>query len=206
MKLRIILPIMLLAFLVSCKNKHQEKEDECCKKDKSTDSIMAVDTSISLHDIQAEWTTQDGKQVKLSDFHKKATIVAMIFTNCQSACPRITADIQRIENEIPADKRKEVDFVLISMDPERDTPEQLKKFATEHKLDYTNWTLLTGKQSDVDDLAGVLNVRISKQPDGSFDHSNIIHILNSKGNIVSQQIGLAVDPKESIQNLNVLLK
>ena len=197
---------MLLILFASCKHKENKEKDDCCKKEQTRDLTLSFDSTISLHDLPSVWTTQDKQQVKLSDFHKKATVMAMIFTNCQSACPRITADIQRVEAAIPADKRDDVSFVLVSMDPERDNPEQLKKFAEEHKLNLKNWTLLTGKQADVDDLAGVLNVRISKQADGSFDHSNIIHILNSKGNIVSQQIGLAVDPKESIQNLNVLLQ
>lgn len=200
------IPCMLLILFASCKHKENKEKDDCCKKEQTRDLTLSFDSTISLHDLPSVWTTQDKQQVKLSDFHKKATVMAMIFTNCQSACPRITADIQRVEAAIPADKRDDVSFVLVSMDPERDNPEQLKKFAEEHKLNLKNWTLLTGKQADVDDLAGVLNVRISKQADGSFDHSNIIHILNSKGNIVSQQIGLAVDPKESIQNLNVLLQ
>lgn len=200
------IPCMLLILFASCKHKENKEKDDCCKKEQTRDLTLSFDSTISLHDLPSVWTTQDKQQVKLSDFHKKATVMAMIFTNCQSACPRITADIQRVEAAIPADKRDDVSFVLVSMDPERDNPEQLKKFAEEHKLNLKNWTLLTGKQADVDDLAGVLNVRISKQADGSFDHSNIIHLLNPNGNIVHQQIGLAVDPKETIQLINVLLK
>lgn len=200
------IPCILLILFASCKHKENKEKDDCCKKEQTGDLTPSFDSTISLHDLPSVWTTQDKQQVKLSDFHKKATVIAMIFTNCQSACPRITADIQRVEAAIPADKRDDISFVLVSMDPERDNPEQLKKFAEEHKLNLKNWTLLTGKQADVDDVAGVLNVRISKQADGSFDHSNIIHILNSNGNIVHQQIGLAVDPKETIQLINVLLK
>lgn len=206
MNIKNFIPFIFILFFISCKNNQHKEKDDCCKKEQTNNSKLSFDSTISLHDLQSVWTTQDGQKVTLADFHKKATLVAMIFTNCQSACPRITADIQRIENEIPAEKRKDVSFVLISMDPERDNPEQLKKFAAEHKLDLNNWTLLTGAQNDVEDIAGVLNVRINKQADGSFDHSNIIHILNSSGNIVHQQIGLAIDPKESSEKLKLLLQ
>jgi protein SCO1/2 len=185
MNIKNFIPFIFILFFISCKNNQQK--DDCCKKEQTNNSKLSFDSTISLHDLQSEWTTQDGQKVTLADFHKKATVVAMIFTNCQSACPRITADIQRIENEIPAEKRKDVSFVLISMD-------------------LNNWTLLTGAQNDVEDIAGVLNVRINKQADGSFDHSNIIHILNSNGNIVHQQIGLAIDPKESSEKLKLLLQ
>lgn len=194
----------VLLLLTSCKHKTEEK-GECCKKPKTEDSIPAFNSDITLHDITSEWTTQDNKKVKLADFKNKAIVAAMIFTNCQSACPRITADLQRIEKEIAKDKLSDVTFLLITMDPARDNPEQLTKFATEHQLDLKRWTLLTGSESDVLEIANVLNVRISKTENGNFDHSNIIHIINSKGNIVYQQIGLAQEPTESLARINVLI-
>ena len=190
----------VIVLLSSCKQKTEEK-GECCKKPKTEDSIKAFNSDITLHDLTSEWTTQDNRKVKLADFKNKAIVAAMIFTNCQSACPRITADLQRIEAEIPEDNLKDVTFLLITMDPARDTPEQLTKFAAEHQLDAKRWTLLTGSKSDVLEIANVLNVRISETKDGNFDHSNIIHIINSEGNIVYQQIGLAQEPTESIEKI-----
>lgn len=193
------------SLILSCKNK-EEKKGDCCKKPKTETGTSAVNSDITLHDISSEWTTQDNRKVKLADFKNKVIVAAMIFTNCQSACPRITADLQRIETEIPDEKLKDVTFLLITMDPARDNPEQLTKFAMEHQLDLNRWTLLTGSESDVLEIANVLNVRISKTENGNFDHSNIIHIINSKGNIVYQQIGLAQEPKESIEKIKELLK
>jgi protein SCO1/2 len=196
---------VFLSLIISCKDK-EEKKGDCCKKPETETSASGVNGDITLHDISSEWTTQDNRKVKLADFKNKVVVAAMIFTNCQSACPRITADLKRIETEIPNDKLKDVTFLLITMDPARDNPEQLTKFATEHQLDLNRWTLLTGSESDVLEIANVLNVRVSKTENGNFDHSNIIHIINSKGNIVYQQIGLAQEPKESIEKIKELLK
>lgn len=55
------------------------------------------------------------------------------------------------------------------------------------------------------EISNVLNVRVKKNEDGNFYYSNIIHIINSKGNIVHQQVGLAVEPTESIEKINELL-
>jgi protein SCO1/2 len=131
--------------------------------------------------------------------------MAMIFTNCEGACPRITADLLRIEQSIPKEKLKDVSFVLVTMDPWRDNPQQLKSFAKEYQLDPTRWTLLTGSESDILEISNVLNVRIKKDANGNFDHSNIIHVLNDKGNIVYQQIGLNIEPTESLNAINQLL-
>lgn len=190
-------------FIASCKNNTEEKK-ECCKKPEST-APATFNSDITLHDIGSVWTTQDNKTMLLKDIQSTVIVAAMIFTNCQGACPRITADLQRIEKAIPADKLNTVTFLLISMDPERDTPEQLTVFANEHQLDMKRWILLTGSESDVLEISNVLNVRTKKNEDGNFDHSNIIHIINSKGNIIHQQVGLAVEPTESIEKINELL-
>ena len=204
MKNIILILSVCFSLIMSCKNK-EEKKDDCCKKPETEAEASAINSDITLHDISSEWTTQDNRIAKLADFKNKAIVAAMIFTNCQSACPRITGDIQRIEAAIPKDKLKDVSFVLITMDPARDTPEQLTAFAKEHQLDLKRWTLLTGSESDVLEIANVLNVRISKTSAGNFDHSNIIHIINSKGNIVYQQIGLSQEPKESIEKITGLI-
>lgn len=195
---------LCILLFAACKNNKTEEKKECCKKPESSAS-STYNGDVTLHDISSAWTTQDNKTLLLKDIQSKVIVAAMIFTNCQGACPRITADLQRIEKVIPADKLKEVTFLLISMDPERDTPEQLTGFANEHQLDLKRWILLTGSESDVLEISNVLNVRIKKNDDGTFDHSNIIHIINCKGNIVHQQVGLAMEPTESLEKINELL-
>lgn len=202
-KIFIIISVLLIGFS-SCKQK--KKEDSCCKKPETTEETNSVNQSISLFDLSSSWTTQDKASVQLKDFKQKVIVLAMIFTHCQSACPRIVADIQAIEQQIPASEKDNVQYVLVSMDPERDNPERLTEFAKEHQLDTKHWTLLTGTESDVLEIAGALNVRAIKLQDGSFDHSNIINIINNKGNIVYQQIGLAVNPTASVEKINSILQ
>lgn len=196
--------IFLSIFFISCDKK--SKSGDCCKKESiTTKTTTDVRSDITLFDITSTWTTQDGKTLKLSDFKSKVILMAMIFTNCEGACPRITADLLRIEQSIPKEKLKDVSFVLVTMDPWRDNPQQLKSFAKEYQLDPTRWTLLTGSESDILEISNVLNVRIKKDANGNFDHSNIIHVLNDKGNIVYQQIGLNIEPTESLNAINQLL-
>lgn len=196
----------IILFIVLSFNACKSNKKTCCSKEKNQETMMAINTDITLHDISHTWTTQDKQKVILKDFNRKVIIMAMIFTNCQSACPRIIADLKRIENQIPTNKLNDIQFLLLTMDPERDTPEQLSYFATTHQLNLKRWTLITGTESDMQDVAGVLNVRIDKLEDGGFDHSNIIHILNNKGNIVHQQIGLATEPTESLKIIDELLE
>lgn len=156
----------------------------------------------SIFNLTSEWKNQDGKVVHLKDFGGKVNVAAMVFTACRSACPRITADLQRIEAEVQKKYPNEIGFLLISMDPERDTPEKLKQFATDHQLDLSRWTLLTGNSDDVMEIANVLEVRFKKSIENGIDHSNIIHVIDPAGVIVHQQIGLAIEPGETLKAID----
>jgi protein SCO1/2 len=133
-------------------------------------------------------------------------LVAMIYTNCSYACPRIIADLKRIENSLEAYKREEVSIVLVSMDPARDTPEKLQQFAKANKLDPKRWVLLTSGQDNIRELAALLNMKYKTELDGEISHSNIITVLNPAGEILHQQEGLGIDPDETVKSIKGLLQ
>jgi protein SCO1/2 len=128
----------------------------------------------------------------------------MIYTSCKAACPRIIADMRQIESDLGADAQA-VDFTLVSIDPERDTPARLDTFATEQGFDMSRWTLLYGQPADVLELAGVLGVNFRKTTPLDFAHSNIITVLDAKGDIAYQQEGLGVDPSTAIEKIRELV-
>ena len=129
----------------------------------------------------------------------------MVFTHCESACPRIVADMQRIESSLSETELQKVTFLLVSMDPERDTPARLTEFAAEHKLN-SNWTLVCSSLDATMEIANVLGVKVKKLEGGGFDHSNIIHVFDQEGVIVNQQNGFAVDQDETLKAIRGLLK
>lgn len=128
----------------------------------------------------------------------------MVFTHCESACPRIVADMQRIESTLSEKELQQISFLLISMDPERDTPARLTEFADEHKLN-ANWTLICSDQDATMEIANVLGVKVKKLEGGGFDHSNIIHVFDHEGVIVNQQNGFAVEQDETIKAIRRIL-
>jgi len=70
-------------------------------------------------------------------------LVVMIYTRCGYACPRTVADLKVLENKLSKYKPGDVGIVLVSMDPDRDTPARLKAFAKAYHLDARRWILLT---------------------------------------------------------------
>lgn len=159
----------------------------------------------SVYNLTSTWTTQKNDSLQLKQFSGDIIICAMVFTHCESACPRIVADMQRIETKLTKKELEQAKFLLISMDPERDTPTRLKEFAEEHKLN-ENWTLICASQDATIEIANVLGVRVKKLENGGFDHSNIIHVFDQEGLIVQQQNGFATEQDDTIDAIRSLIK
>jgi len=114
-------------------------------------------------------------------------------------------DMQTIEKALPEKVREQVQFALISFNPEQDSPEQLRRFQSTHGLAAKHWTLLTGSENSVRMLAAVLGIHYQKLPSGEFAHSSVVTVLDSKGTIQQQQTGLKKDPGEVVSVISNLL-
>lgn len=173
-----------------------QKEKLCCT-DLKIDHAEVGDNSI--YQLDSKWRDEFGKTISLVDLKGKKQIMAMIFTSCTYACPLILNDMKKIESQT---KSKNVDFLLVSIDPARDTPEALKSFAERNNLDLNKWRLITGNQNGISELAAVLGFRYKKEADGSFSHSNIISVLNENGEIAFQHFGLNQSVQDVLNSLN----
>ena len=141
-------------------------------------------TGMSIHHLASEWRDQHGAAWRLAELGGRPQVIAMVYTNCGSACPLIVGDMKRLEATFP-----ELGFVLVSIDPERDTPGRLHEFATGSRLS-ERWTLLNGDEDQLMELAAVLGVRYRRVSENDFMHSNVITVLNAAGEIVYRQEAL----------------
>lgn len=204
MKTSIVLIIFLSMILISCNKKPEIKISSCCSKEKSAGKTKEL-SGESVYNLSSSWITQKNEELKLDHFRNKIIVAAMVFTHCESACPRIVADMQRIESSLAKKELQQFTFLLISMDPERDTPARLREFSEEHKLN-ANWTLICSNPDATMEIANVLDVKVKKLENGGFDHSNIIHVLDQEGVIIHKQNGFAVEQAETLKAIRNLLK
>jgi protein SCO1 len=115
-------------------------------------------------------------------------LLAMIYTHCTATCPLAVSELKRI-----AARHPDVRFVLVSLDPVRDDAQRLAAYASEHALDPSRWTLLTGTDADVRDLAATLGVRYRRVTPDDLAHSNLITLLDRDGRIARQTSGRVDD-------------
>jgi protein SCO1/2 len=158
----------------------------CCAKGSVASGSISDE---SLYQLDSVWTNQAAKPMKLASLQGKPVVLTMFFAKCEYACPILVHDMRRIEAGLPESIRTNVNFVLVSFDSERDTPEALTTYQRKHEL-AANWTLLRGAPDDVLELGALLGVKYKKDSRGQFAHSNVITVLNTRGEIIHQQIGL----------------
>ncbi|MDA1028957.1 MAG: SCO family protein [Bacteroidetes bacterium] len=192
--------IVILTFLLtSCTEPTHEHVE--------TPMVLESDTPLageySIYQVESTWINQTGAEVTLEALAGRIQIVAMTYTSCEMSCPRIVAAMKDIERQAGG----KVGLVLISIDPERDSPPTLAAYSEKMGLEESAWNLLTGAPDDILEIAALLGVGYQKMPDGEFAHSNIITILNEEGVIVHQQNGIAVDlTAESVRAVQELLE
>ena len=192
----------LIFFLYSCSGKGNNNSD-ATKAEVIKVQPVGTLSSESIYQLTDTFTTQDNKSITLSTFSGKPTVVAMVFTHCPYACPRITSDMVDLEKKLKEFDGK-INFLLVSFDSERDVPDTLKKFAENMSLD-KNWTLLHGNDDLVRTLSVLLNIQYAKDVEGNFSHSNIISVLNKQGVLKYQNEGLNVSQDETLANIKKLL-
>lgn len=113
--------------------------------------------------------------------------------------PRLVADMLAIRGKVPEKLKDKVQYVLVSIDPEYDTPVKLKEFAITKEMDGEEWTFLQGDPETVREFANVLSVKYKEISPMDFSHSNIISIFNPAGDLIHQQEGLGVNNRETIE-------
>ncbi|MCF7221126.1 SCO family protein [Marilutibacter chinensis] len=159
----------------------------------------AVDDNLpgdSVYQVQAQLTDQAGRVRPWRELRGRPTVVSMFYANCHLTCPLIIANGKALQAQLSPHEYASLDFAMLSIDPERDTPEALMEVAEVHRLDPGHWHLLRPEQSDVRMLAAVLGIRYRAQPDGSFNHTSALILLDGDGRIVarSQVAGVQPDP------------
>ena len=187
--------LLLLGLCFACQNHGSQNNNDLASPLPET----------SVYWMEDHWKNQEGKDMQLKDLQGKAVVLAMIFTSCKASCPRLVADVQSIERGLDPQKLDKVTFVLCSIDPEYDTPERLKSYATEHHLSPDHWTLLTANNETVRELSALLGVKFKKTSPMEFSHSNIISVFTSRGDIFFQQEGVANDSEPMVKKIDQLL-
>ncbi|PKR81491.1 SCO family protein [Brumimicrobium salinarum] len=199
--------VLSLGIFWSCNNNEEtntEKEENVAEQETVKKDFTGELPELSVYHLPSDWTNQNGEEVKLEDFKGDIVVAVMIYTTCKAACPRLVADIRRIHEKVSDKANKQVKYVFVSIDPETDTPEQMKQFAKDNEMDNDQWVFLRGSIEDTREFAAVLAVSYKRISPMDFSHSNIISVFDQQGVLVHQKEGLGVDDSATIEAIEEL--
>jgi protein SCO1/2 len=150
-------------------------------------------------------TNQDGTRLALSDLRGKVVAVTFIYTGCADTCPLLTAKMAALQNRIGAEFASKIVFLSVSVDPERDTPEVLKRYAQAHGANLAGWHFLTGTPAEIREVARRYGIYYKKQPRSDIDHTFLTSVVDQRGTLRVQYLGVRFDPDELLRDLRSLL-
>jgi protein SCO1/2 len=160
----------------------------------------------SIYHLGAEWYDQEGARRALDSLAGRVQVVAMVYTNCAYACPRIITEMKRLERAFSEKAADRLGFVLFSIDPQRDDPARLQAFARDTRLDPERWTLLSAADEDgVLEIAAALGIRYQRESPTDFVHSNVLVVLDEFGEPRYRQVGVGERDERTAAELERLL-
>ncbi len=137
-------------------------------------------------------TDQLGSPFSLDQLKGKIVVVNTFFTRCPNICPGLTRNIRKLQKSYEERSNKKVtdtsvvNFLSLSVDPERDSVAALKRFADRFAVNSDNWAMLTGPKKEIYDLM-LHELKIPAQ-DGEEIDTNFIHseriVLLDKNHVV----------------------
>jgi protein SCO1/2 len=127
-------------------------------------------------------TNQDGQAVSLSDLKGKWTLLFFGYTFCPDICPTTLAQLRQIKSELPKEAVSNLRVVLVSVDPNRDTPQQLKQYLGYFDKDFVG---LSAPVAQIQKLANAVSIPFipadTSKPNYTVDHSGNLVILGPDG-------------------------
>ncbi len=144
-----------------------------------------IQHQINYHKIaDFSLTNQNGKTITQADYKDKIYVADFFFTTCQTICPIMTDNMEKIQKEIMNDD--EVMLLSHSVTPDIDTVEQLKKYAIKKGVNDKKWNLVTGDKGEIYRLArkSYLAVKDDGMPDDyGMVHTENFMLIDKKGQI-----------------------
>lgn len=142
--------------------------------------IILLPTSRTIPDLKL--TNQDGQAVSTDELKGKWTMLFFGYTFCPDICPTTLAQLRQIKSELPKEVLGRLQIVLVSVDPNRDSPQQLKQYLGYFDPSFVG---LTAPVEIIAKLANSVSIPFipadTSKPNYTVDHSGNLALLGPDG-------------------------
>lgn len=155
-----------------------------------------------------EFTNQDGLTQAITFVKGKVWIACYFFTTCPTICPRMIAGMGDIQREFSDEAQ--LRMVSFTVDPDKDTPEVLKQYASIRNINTAQWNLLTGNKKDLYKYARKELTLLATDGDGGpqdFMHIDRLVLIDQNNLIRGYYDGTeSTEVKQLIKDIRKLIK
>ncbi len=178
----ILLGVLIVFYISGCSMKMKPKDTLPVYNTEDFSPVWDLTETSNQHTIAPfSFTDQNGNSFGSKELEGKIYAVDFFFTTCPGICPRLTANFGKVQEAFKNDAN--VMLVSFSVTPETDIPAVLNAYAKNHNVNYSQWRLLTGEQTEIytlarrsffadDDLGG-------KKDENDFLHTENVLLIDS---------------------------
>jgi protein SCO1/2 len=174
---------------------------------------------------EVKLTDQDGRTFDLNQTRGKIVVLSPIYTHCPDICPLTTAKMKQIQERVQTTGlSSQIQLVTFTVDPERDRPEVLKRFAENFDFDPSNWVFLTGTSDQIHVLIKGLGLYVERVyyvdgtpvPETSLphpaadtpylvNHTDRLFLIDRQGNVRALPPGSRTNVDDALQLIQRLV-
>ena len=127
-------------------------------------------------------TNQNGEPVAVDQLKGQWSLLFFGYTFCPDICPATLAQLRQLKGMLSAEEQAKLRMVLVTVDPKRDTPQQLKQYLTYFDPAFQG---LTGEAADIQKLANGVSIPYipadTSKENYTVDHSGNLVIIGPDG-------------------------
>ena len=143
--------------------------------------IILLPQSRQLPDLKM--LDQEGQPVAVNQLKDKWSLLFFGYTFCPDICPTTLAQLRQIKSELPKEHVDKLQIVLVSVDPNRDTPQQLKQYLSYFDPEFKGLTATS--LDDLQKLANAVSIPFipadTSKPNYTVDHSGNLALIGPDG-------------------------
>lgn len=193
--LRIALPLLCLAMTWPLAAREYDRDDAF------TLSQAAVGREMSAHVLR----NTNGQSFELDSLRGKPLVISMIYTSCHHVCPTITKNLaSSVDIAREALGADSFSVVTVGFDWAVDTPDRMRLYASERRIDIPGWHFLAGDHESIAGLSRDLGFQFFSSAKG-FDHLTQTTIVDADGKVYRQVYGVDIEPQAFVEPLKELV-
>lgn len=176
--------ILLFGILVVPKIIDRVKNNDVVKSDRLNVQSNHVESGLVKIGSVPKFTltNQDNETVSNETYAGKVYVLEFFFSTCPTICPKMNASLKEVQQQFNG--MKDFGIASITINPEKDTPEVLKKHMKELGIISENWNFLTGEKAYIYEIANKgfnMYAAQNSKVNGGFEHSGLFALIDKNG-------------------------